>query len=301
MKQILLLFYILLPCTNSFCQTTIEMEKVSGVYMIPCKINGLSLKFVLDTGAANVSISETEALFMLKNGYLKKGDLGEKEYYSLANGEITEGITLNIREIEIGNVLLQNVKASILLQQKAPLLLGQTILERLGAYKVVGNKFILEDHNSISVSNKLYILDEKNGFKNLKFGTHINDLPSFFQTANCRQNKNKIVTCVVYDAPDELKTVFDQKMDFLIAMFDVDSKTLQRIQLIKAYRTVIENENNVSFPIFKDYRELIRMYSSVLEKDPEYIDHKLTDLKDTDKEGGYAYWEGKDVLLVVGY
>ncbi len=55
---------------------TIIMEKKGGVYYVPCKVNGLGLKFIFDTGAGDVSISYAEAIFMLKNGYLSESDLG---------------------------------------------------------------------------------------------------------------------------------------------------------------------------------------------------------------------------------
>ncbi|MFZ4105338.1 aspartyl protease family protein [Flavobacterium sp.] len=66
-------------------QTRITMLKDGGVYSVPCKVNGLPLKFIFDTGASDVSISLTEASFMLKNGYLNKEDIGENVYYSIAN------------------------------------------------------------------------------------------------------------------------------------------------------------------------------------------------------------------------
>ena len=51
------------------------MKREGGVSIIPCKVNGLNLNFIFDTGASNVSISLTEASFMLKNGYLEEGDI----------------------------------------------------------------------------------------------------------------------------------------------------------------------------------------------------------------------------------
>lgn len=45
----------------------VPMKKLSsGVFEIPCKINNLPLKFILDTGASDISISSLEATFMLK-------------------------------------------------------------------------------------------------------------------------------------------------------------------------------------------------------------------------------------------
>lgn len=111
----------------------IPMKKnKGGTFTIDCMVNGLKLNFIFDTGASNVSISLTEALFMLKNGYLSKNDLKGTEYYSIANGDIQEGTVLNIRELEFGGQKLRNVKASVIKELSAPLLLGQSAISQLG-------------------------------------------------------------------------------------------------------------------------------------------------------------------------
>lgn len=113
-------------------QTSIKMQKKGGVYMIPCKVNGLPLKFIFDTGASDVSISMSEAIFMIKNGYLTEKDIKGSEFYSIANGEIQEGTTINLKVVEISGLKLYNVKASIVHSLEAPLLLGQSALQKLG-------------------------------------------------------------------------------------------------------------------------------------------------------------------------
>lgn len=80
-------------------QTTITMQNENGVCVIPCTVNGLNLKFIFDTGASEVSISLTEALFMLKNGYLQAQDILGKEYYSDANGEISVGTKSSLEKL----------------------------------------------------------------------------------------------------------------------------------------------------------------------------------------------------------
>ena len=68
---------------------------------------------------------------MLKMAILKSDDIKGKEYYSVATGEIHEGTTIRLREIKIGDAILRNVDASLVVHnQQAPLLLGQTVLER---------------------------------------------------------------------------------------------------------------------------------------------------------------------------
>jgi clan AA aspartic protease (TIGR02281 family) len=117
-------------------QTTIKMEKKNGVYYIPCSVNGLGLQFVFDTGAGAVSISMSEAVFMLKNGYLKEEDLIGTEKYRIANGDIAEGTKINIRELKIGDRVLYNVEGSIVHSISAPILLGQSALEKLGKFSI---------------------------------------------------------------------------------------------------------------------------------------------------------------------
>ena len=72
MKKLIILICILFSTIFSFSQVVIKMKKQNGVNTIPCKVNGLNLSFIFDTGASDVSISLTEASFMYKNGFLKQ-------------------------------------------------------------------------------------------------------------------------------------------------------------------------------------------------------------------------------------
>lgn len=125
----------------------VQMKKVySGVYEIGCNVNALPLKFILDTGASIVSISSVEASFMLKNGYLSAADVKGKGFFSTATGEIREGTTIRLREIRIGDAVLHNVDASVSHSQHAPLLLGQSVLERFGSITIdnINSKLIIK-------------------------------------------------------------------------------------------------------------------------------------------------------------
>lgn len=113
-------------------QNVVQMKRESGVSKIPCKVNGLNLEFIFDTGASDVTISLTEALFMLKNNYLLESDIIGKENYKTASGDISEGYQIILREIEFAGLKLYNVKASIIKTSDAPLLLGQSALSKLG-------------------------------------------------------------------------------------------------------------------------------------------------------------------------
>lgn len=107
-----------------------------GCASVKCTINELPLTFIFDTGASIVSLSQVEANFMLKNGYLKREDFAGSGRFVDANGDITEGTIVNLRNVDFGGMKLNNVRASVVRNQKAPLLLGQSVLGRLGSIEI---------------------------------------------------------------------------------------------------------------------------------------------------------------------
>lgn len=128
------------------------MQNEGGVYTIPCKVNGLDLKFILDTGASNVTISLTEALYMIKNGYLSNDDIFGSTFAQLANGEIIENTEILLREIEIGGLKLYNISAMIVHELEAPLLLGQSAISKLGTISLKGSELIIFTRENTIVS-----------------------------------------------------------------------------------------------------------------------------------------------------
>ena len=143
---IILLISTLFPFL-SIAEEVIDMEKGnSGVYTIPCEINGLKLKFKLDTGASFVCISQTEATFMLKNGYLTDSDIIGTANIQIADGNIAECYVINLKQIKIGYIVLQNIMAVIFPGLDVPLL-GQSALEQLGQWSIRNGQLILYDNS----------------------------------------------------------------------------------------------------------------------------------------------------------
>ena len=136
MKKIVLILALALLPVILFSQVEIKMEESGGVYYVPCKVNGLPLKLIFDTGASDVSISATEAVFMLKNGYLSSEDMHGTTYSSIANGDIVEGTEITIKEIEIGGITINDISATVVHSINAPLLLGQSAIKKMGTIKI---------------------------------------------------------------------------------------------------------------------------------------------------------------------
>lgn len=114
----------------------VPFTKERGVVKVKCTINGLPLHFVFDTGAADVTMSMVEANFMLKNDYIKPDDIIGSARYMDANGDIAEGTVINLHNVNFGGLELDNVRATVVRNQKAPLLLGQSVLGRLGKIEI---------------------------------------------------------------------------------------------------------------------------------------------------------------------
>lgn len=121
----------------------IPFTKEGGVCKVKCAINGLPLHFIFDTGAADVSISSVEATFMAKNDFLSSSDIIGKQNYQTADGNITEGTIINLKDVKLGSLHLNNIKASVVRNQAAPLLLGQSVLSKLGKIEMDNTKKVL--------------------------------------------------------------------------------------------------------------------------------------------------------------
>ena len=121
----------------------VPFTKEGNVCKVKCAINNLPLHFIFDTGASDVSISSVEATFMLKNDYLSSSDIIGRQNYMTADGNITEGTVINLRDVKLGNIHLNDIKASVVKNQLAPLLLGQSVFSKLGKIEIDNDKKLL--------------------------------------------------------------------------------------------------------------------------------------------------------------
>ena len=164
MRKILLLFVALVFNATLIAQVVIPMEKDGGVYKVPCVVNGLRMKFIFDTGAATVCISENMANYMLENDYLSKSDIGGIGQSSVADGRIVDHVKITLRKIEIGGKVITDVPAVVIVGQTAPLLLGQSALEKIGKISINGGNLIITDG---SLTNKEALKEKAQRAQNL--------------------------------------------------------------------------------------------------------------------------------------
>lgn len=118
---------------------SIPYEEVGGVKTIPVKLNGITMNMIYDTGCSGIHLSLNEVQTLVKNGKLDASDILDASYATIADGSIVENGTINIKRIEIGGddgIVLENKTASVALNQVAPILLGNAVLDELASVEV---------------------------------------------------------------------------------------------------------------------------------------------------------------------
>lgn len=119
---------------------SIPYDEQDGVKTIPVKINGITMNMIYDTGCSGVHLSLNEVQTLAKNGKLAQEDILGASYATIADGSIVQNGMINIRTIEIGDkenqLTLENIQASVALNQMAPILLGNAVLDELASVEV---------------------------------------------------------------------------------------------------------------------------------------------------------------------
>jgi clan AA aspartic protease (TIGR02281 family) len=195
-----LLFYFILLAYSANCYTqeriAIQMKKDNGVWVVQGKVNDAPMNFIFDSGASDVSISLTEARYLFKNDLLVSSDILGSNRYQTASGDIKAGWRINIKRLEVGGLILNNVEASIVNSSNAPILLGQTALSRLGV--------LTEDFNT----GILTIQPNKNlSYKKASESDSYNNSETSAYSSNVSGELEVITNSPILDRPDMVKGI----------------------------------------------------------------------------------------------
>ncbi len=124
-------------------RSLVQMKKEGGTYVVPVRINDeLTLDFMVDSGASDVSIPEDVVTTLMRAGTIRDTDfLGERTYV-LADGSRVTSKTLRIRSLQVGDRVLENVTGSVA-PTNGSLLLGQSFLGRFKSWSIDNNRHVL--------------------------------------------------------------------------------------------------------------------------------------------------------------
>lgn len=109
---------------------------------IPVKLNGVSMDMIFDTGCTGLSLSDHEVLTMLKNGQISNDDVIGSTPVIIADGSMVENLVVTIRDVTICSdngdkeIHIPNVRATVVRNQEAPVLLGNGVLDEVASYEI---------------------------------------------------------------------------------------------------------------------------------------------------------------------
>lgn len=119
---------------------SIPYDLRDGLKVIPVKLNGVSMDMIYDTGCTGIHLSLLELQTMAKNGKFSASDVIGTSYSCIADGSIVENGEILLHSVEIApELIIENVKATVALNQEAPLLLGDEVLDRIAKKVEVDN------------------------------------------------------------------------------------------------------------------------------------------------------------------
>jgi clan AA aspartic protease (TIGR02281 family) len=115
---------------------SITMQKHAGIYLVPVTINNaVTLDFVVDSGAADVSVPAAVVSSLMRAGAIKQTDFLGTQTYRLADGSVAPSATFRIRSLKVGETTLENVTGTVALYEGG-LLLGQSFLGRFKSWSI---------------------------------------------------------------------------------------------------------------------------------------------------------------------
>lgn len=114
-----------------------------GVQSVPVKINDtLTLDFLVDSGAAAVSMPADVVQALVRLGTLAPRDFLGSEDYRMADGSTLPSPTFQIRSLKVGGIILRDVTGSMA-PMHGSLLLGQSFLSRFRSWSIDNSRQVL--------------------------------------------------------------------------------------------------------------------------------------------------------------
>jgi len=132
-----------IPKSESRSPTLIPLQLEGGTFSVPVLINDrLTLNFMLDSGAADVSIPEDVASTLMRTGTLGAADFIGERTYELADGSKLPSKTFRIKSLKVGDKVIESV-IGFIAPVKGKLLLGQSFLRRFNSWSIDNQRHVL--------------------------------------------------------------------------------------------------------------------------------------------------------------
>jgi aspartyl protease family protein len=128
------------PRQSVMAEGRIELPRApDGHYYLTAQVNGVPLRFVVDTGASQIVLSQQDA----RRAGIDTGSLVYTGRAFTANGEVRTA-PVRLDRVEVGPIRDTNVRAVVNGGEMAGSLLGMAYLQRFSRVEITGAKLVLE-------------------------------------------------------------------------------------------------------------------------------------------------------------
>ncbi len=159
--MVLLLSTTLVIAQNKKTYTIPFYKNTADVMEVDVSINDVKKRFIFDTGASTISFGTDFYLTLRSDSLLTDNDIISKSKVTLADGSFADALIINIKKLKIGDIKLDNVKATVIKKSNIPLLLGQSVFNHFGTVTIDNNvnniiiKTIKLPKKNITIINEL--------------------------------------------------------------------------------------------------------------------------------------------------
>jgi clan AA aspartic protease (TIGR02281 family) len=188
------LLAMLLFCGVAYSES-IPLVHEHGTLQVPVVINGKILfNFTIDSGATDVTIPANIFLSLTRAGTVSPQDFLDKRTYKLADGSLEFAQRFRIRSLQVGNVELRDIIASVV-PSAGSLLLGQSFLSRLQSWSIDNERQVLLITAASAATRSALIVPRISNKSGAKSWERVSDLHDpkgalFLNTASFQSNGN---------------------------------------------------------------------------------------------------------------
>src|SRR4051794_39499199 len=143
MKHVFASLIVLTMLITPALPDTIQLVQSGGVYMVPVRINdAITIPFVLDSGAADISVPEDVFKTLIRTGTVMESDFLAPATYVNADGVTRSRQRFILHQLRVGDQVIKDVVASVA-SDKADPLLGQNFLKKLPTWTMDNTRHTL--------------------------------------------------------------------------------------------------------------------------------------------------------------
>lgn len=115
----------------------VSMIRKDGNLWVPAQINNVvTIDFVIDSGASDITLPWDTYLTLLRSGTLTKANYIGEVNFGIANGSEVRGHKFKLASLQVGNQVLTDVVASVMPSDSATPLLGLSFLSRFQSWSI---------------------------------------------------------------------------------------------------------------------------------------------------------------------